>query len=103
MRRIRFVSNEKKKFIKQIHTFTSNILFGQRFGLGCPFVIFLPFDLIKAGATQTETSSRSSNNMLLVNVWICLMIMISQQEPSLKKSCFLLEGSPVYLGLCLVA
>ena len=31
--------------------------------------------LIKAGATQTETSSQ--NNMLLVNVWICLMIMIS--------------------------
>ena len=34
-----------------------------------------------AGATQTETS-------LLVNVWICLMILISQQEPWLKqKNC----------------
>ena len=28
--------------------------------------------------------SLCSNNMLLVNVWICLMIMISQQEPLLK-------------------
>ena len=36
----------------------------------------------KAGATQTER--RCSNNVLLVNVWICLMIMTSQQEPSLK-------------------
>ena len=43
--------------IKQIHTFTSNILFEQRrFGLGCPslYQVKCPFDLIKAGATQTE-------------------------------------------------
>ena len=51
-------------FIKQIHTFTSNILFEQRrFGLGRPslyqvksFIKSNGFDLIKAGATQTETS-----------------------------------------------
>ena len=44
--------------IKQIHTFTSNILIEQRrFGLGCPSLyIKIDFDLIKAGATQTETS-----------------------------------------------
>ena len=47
------------------------------------FVLFLLFDLIKAGATQTETSLLKQY-AVLVNVGICLMIMISQQEPSLK-------------------
>ena len=48
--------------IKQIHTFTSNILFEQRrFGLGCPRLY------------QVKWTRRCSNNMLLVNVWICLM------------------------------
>ena len=45
--------------IKQIHTFTSNMLLEQRrFGLGSPslYQVKWPFDLIKAGATQTETS-----------------------------------------------
>ena len=42
--------------IKQIHTFTSNVLFQQRrFGLVCPS-LYQVFDLIKAGDTQTETS-----------------------------------------------
>ena len=41
--------------IKQIHTFTSIILFEQRrFGLCCPSLY--QFDLIKTVATQTETS-----------------------------------------------
>ena len=46
--------------IKQIHTFTSNILFERRrFGLGCTslYQVKPVFDLIKAGATQTETPS----------------------------------------------
>ena len=50
--------------IKQIHTFTSNILFEQRrFGLGCPslYQVKWPFDLIKAGAIQTETSLLKQN------------------------------------------
>ena len=45
--------------IKQIHTLTSNISFEQRrFALGCPslYQVKWPFDLIKAGATRTETS-----------------------------------------------
>ena len=47
------------RIIKQIHTFTSNILFEQRhFGLGCPslYQVKWPSDLIKGGATQTEMS-----------------------------------------------
>ena len=40
--------------IKQIYTFTSNMLFEQRrFGLGCPSLY-----QVKAGATKTETSLR---------------------------------------------
>ena len=38
------------------------------------FVLFLQFDLIKARATQTETSTQCSTNMMPVNVWICLII-----------------------------
>ena len=43
--------------IKQIHTFTSNVLFEQRrFGRVAPAIIKSVFDLVKARATQTETS-----------------------------------------------
>ena len=68
--------------IKQIHTSTSIILFEQR----------RFHDLIKllAGATQTETSL-FKQDMMLVSVWICLMIMISQQEPSLKQDRHIIE------------
>ena len=46
---------------------------------------------------QPRPKRRCSNNMLLVNVWICLMIMISQQEPSLKLMC--LAGREVTIGV----
>ena len=43
--------------IKQIHTYTSNILFEQRrFGLGCPSLYQVKDWLDKGWATQTETS-----------------------------------------------
>ena len=44
--------------IKQIHTFTSNIIvLATTFRSGLPHAAFImPFDLIKAGAPQTETS-----------------------------------------------
>ena len=54
--------------IKQIHSFTSNILFEQRrFGLGCPSLYQVKW------LGQPRPKRRCSNNMLLVNVWICLM------------------------------
>ena len=40
----------------------------------------------RSPATYCLSNNGCSNNMLLVNVWICLMIMISQQEPSLKQN-----------------
>ena len=50
--------------------------------------------LPQAGATQTETS-------LLVNVWICLMILISQQEPWLKqKNCLHSVRLHYFSSLC---
>ena len=65
--------------IKQIHTFASNII-----------VLATTF---RSGLPQPLSSEKCWGNpdrnvvaktiMLLVNVWICLMIMISQQEPSL--------------------
>ena len=46
-------------FLSRVVVFTGNILFERRrFGLGCPSLYQV-----------------RSNNMLLVNVWICLMIM----------------------------
>ena len=59
------LSRRRTEVIKQIHTFTSSMLFWQRrFGLGCPSLYQVKMtwsfwsqnDLIKAGATQTETS-----------------------------------------------
>ena len=55
--------------IKQIHTFTSSMFFW-----------LLP-----------------KKNILLVNVWICLMIMISQQEPSLKQDGYCCLQKQLYL------
>ena len=72
--------------IKQIHTFTSNMLFEQRrFRLGCLSLyqvkscpsLYLTgqrFDLIQAGAAQTETSLFKQHDARLVNVWTCLMV-----------------------------
>ena len=43
---------------------------------------------------QHHINNSCSNNMMLVNVWICLMIMISQQEPSLRKEIVCLRNKP---------
>ena len=48
------------------------------------FVLFLPFDLIKAGATQTETSLLKQY-VADERVDLPDMIMISRQEPSLPE------------------
>ena len=50
----------------------------QRFGLGCPSL----YQVKRLG--QPRPKRRCSNSMLLVNVCICLMIMMSQLESSLK-------------------
>ena len=69
------------RFFKQIHTFaTGNINV-----LATTFRSGLPRPLSSRRLGQPRPKRRCSNNMLLVNVWVCLMIMISQQEPSLKQ------------------
>ena len=79
MAKIRYVT----VVIKQIHTFNSILFEQRRFGLGFPRPLSSQNQNQRLG--QPRPKRRCSNNMLLVNVWICLMIMISQQEASLKQ------------------
>ena len=59
------------------------------------FVLFLPFDLIKAGATQPETSSFKQYDAGECVDLLDALIMISQQEPSLKVF-FLIGGQALF-------
>ena len=71
----RYIKNRHRNLQKKIHSAIPWVLKQRKEAIyWLVFVLFLPFDLIKAGATQTETSLL--NNMLLVYVWICFMIYI---------------------------
>ena len=61
------------------HVHQQHIVWGTTFRSG------LPQPLSSQRLGQPRPKRRSSNNMLLVNVWMCFMIMISQQESSLKQ------------------
>ena len=63
------------------------------------FVLFLPFDLIKAGATQTETSSllkeydAGERVDLLDNFSFCFATEDRERKPALAKKSTILVGS----------